>query len=379
MSWTFFPKECMVFEKIFYVAMLGLAIYFIVDGDIINKYRLKRTNFAVSEEDIPELPTIITAVRPLREKFKYNKDFHIVYRAGIFAENGDWKKLQLGKDKSFKDVSVRLQQLSPGLVSVLGLSNWRDTENLYKITHVVKYSARMHTDFTLKFIFKTEKASKVEISFMPEKISNSSYCEGKYQDGQPESVIGLLGEGTEITIATEKYKYLNSSQRICRESSYSSLLGEKLLKGLKENCTALCKKTGGGFCDAARANDEISNLPDCKENQIKCFHETIWRVKEDLKKSSGLCEKLNFRIKQARTFPPKNGQTLFRVILDPPKMVVNEEYLIYDMVAFVSAIGGTLGLCVGFSFTGYASTFLRFFEKLLNKIRNNMALEEDSA
>ena len=117
----------------------------------------------------------------------------------------------------------------------------------------------------------------------------------------------------------------------------------------------------------------------CKENQIKCFQETIWRVKEDLKTSSGLCEKLNFRIKQARTFPPKNGQTLFRVILDPPKMVVNEEYLIYDMVAIVSAIGGTLGLCIGFSFTGYASTFLRFFEKLLNKIRNNMALEEDSA
>ena len=60
-------------------------------------------------------------------------------------------------------------------------------------------------------------------------------------------------------------------------------------------------------------------------------------------------------------------------------MVVNEEYLIYDMVAFVSAIGGTLGLCIGFSFTGYASTFLRYFEKLFNKIRNNMALEEDSA
>ena len=33
-----------------------------------------------------------------------------------------------------------------------------------------------------------------------------------------------------------------------------------------------------------------------------------------------------------------------------PKVHVKEEYLIYDGVAMISAIGGTLGLCIGFSF-----------------------------
>ena len=34
----------------------------------------------------------------------------------------------------------------------------------------------------------------------------------------------------------------------------------------------------------------------------------------------------------------------------PIKVKVKEEYLIYDFVSMIGAIGGTLGLCIGFSF-----------------------------
>ena len=187
MSWTFFPNSCLVFDKIFYLAMLGLGIYFIVDGDVIDKFRSKRTNFAISEEDLSELPTITAAVHPLNEEFKYERDFVILYRAGI-RRSGDnkeiWDKLLLGKDKPIKDVTVRLQQVKPAIVSAMGLYwFWSEDppQNLYKITHV-KYSGRMHTEFTLRFQFKENvKASKVEITLMPEETSNSSYCNGKYQ------------------------------------------------------------------------------------------------------------------------------------------------------------------------------------------------------
>ena len=51
-------------------------------------------------------------------------------------------------------------------------------------------------------------------------------------------------------------------------------------------------------------------------------------------------------------------------------MKVFEEYLIFDLVAMISAIGGTLGLCTGFSFSGVAGTMLNLSEKLGERIAN---------
>ena len=36
-------------------------------------------------------------------------------------------------------------------------------------------------------------------------------------------------------------------------------------------------------------------------------------------------------------------------------MTVKEEYLIYDYVGLISSVGGTLGICVGFSFYNVSS------------------------
>ena len=47
---------------------------------------------------------------------------------------------------------------------------------------------------------------------------------------------------------------------------------------------------------------------------------------------------------------------------------VEEEYLIYDFVAMISAIGGTMGLCIGFSFTEVANFLLRSLEKGLKRL-----------
>ena len=154
-----------------------------------------------------------------------------------------------------------------------------------------------------------------------------------------------------------------------------------MLLGLKNKCKTLCRPRAAGteVCDAARAYDEIwrgNDWPYCEGNQTNCYHEILLRAQEDLKDSSGLCDKLNFRIKHAKTYPYHHKRpglsALFEVVLDPPKIVVNEEYLIYDMVAFISSIGGTLGICIGFSFTGFASSFLRCFERLSSRVRHDL-------
>ena len=46
-----------------------------------------------------------------------------------------------------------------------------------------------------------------------------------------------------------------------------------------------------------------------------------------------------------------------------PTIAINEEYLIYDFVTMISVIGGTMGLCIGFSFDDCTSLMMIYLEK----------------
>ena len=49
---------------------------------------------------------------------------------------------------------------------------------------------------------------------------------------------------------------------------------------------------------------------------------------------------------------------------------VHEEYVIYDAVNMIGSVGGTLGLCIGFSFTGVISFLISLLQKGIGKLRS---------
>ena len=59
----------------------------------------------------------------------------------------------------------------------------------------------------------------------------------------------------------------------------------------------------------------------------------------------------------------KNQVEFEIVFAQPTKVNVKEEYLIYDLISFVGVIGGTMGLCIGFSFRDCAKWGLTYIEK----------------
>ena len=101
------------------------------------------------------------------------------------------------------------------------------------------------------------------------------------------------------------------------------------------------------------------DIPSCNETEQKCFtkskHRAIYR--EVLKKP---CTQLQYNIVKSTQ---KTGQELeARVLIkfpDPPRVQVREEYVIYDLISMVGAIGGTLGLFIGFSFLQIAHQIIR--------------------
>ena len=75
------------------------------------------------------------------------------------------------------------------------------------------------------------------------------------------------------------------------------------------------------------------------------------------------------------------NQVKFDMKFSTKFVTVKEEYLIYDAVAMISAIGGTMGLCIGFSFTEVANFLLRSLEnglkRLVHACELNLAKVED--
>ena len=78
-----FKVVSLVIDKLFYVTMLGLGIYFIYQGDVVQRFQLMRTNFMVYEQPIYEHPTIITFISPSIKNVTFGKDFKVYYTPGL--------------------------------------------------------------------------------------------------------------------------------------------------------------------------------------------------------------------------------------------------------------------------------------------------------
>ena len=62
-----------------YVGSMVGGLYFIYQGGIVQRFNLKRTNFAIYSEPIVELPTIVAYVYPWTNEIIYGTNFNISY------------------------------------------------------------------------------------------------------------------------------------------------------------------------------------------------------------------------------------------------------------------------------------------------------------
>ena len=49
----------------------------------------------------------------------------------------------------------------------------------------------------------------------------------------------------------------------------------------------------------------------------------------------------------------------------PVSVTVHEEYLIYDIISLIGSVGGTLGIGIGFSVTGFVSFLLNMILRII--------------
>ena len=97
-----------VFDIIVHLNFLLVGIYFIYHGDIFSRFLKGRTQFAEFEENISEIPTILTYIefkRTLITPLKYGSDFNISFRV---VGHGQPKNLTHGNN-TFHRSQLRLR------------------------------------------------------------------------------------------------------------------------------------------------------------------------------------------------------------------------------------------------------------------------------
>ena len=83
-----------IVHYVVYLALLCMGIYFIHAGDIIQKFKQHRTNFAEYGEEISELPSIVafTEYSQPDKTLEYGKDFNLKFRLHATEMNNDVRK-----------------------------------------------------------------------------------------------------------------------------------------------------------------------------------------------------------------------------------------------------------------------------------------------
>ena len=66
-------------DKIFHIALLAVGFYFLYQGEVIQRFRDGRTNFAVYSEPMREMATLSIWMANLPPNFTQGKDFTISF------------------------------------------------------------------------------------------------------------------------------------------------------------------------------------------------------------------------------------------------------------------------------------------------------------
>ena len=127
---------------------------------------------------------------------------------------------------------------------------------------------------------------------------------------------------------------LNQCKKFCLPIIYQSLLKLAFLNNSIEFCETAIDST--------------------------CMYTNLWKLLANASKNcSTSCTRTQYigRVQKTQHIFPKNGiELLWR--FDSTDILINQEYLIYDVIGMIGSIGGLLGLFIGFSFKDFLFYFI---------------------
>ena len=357
-----------IVRKIKYFLLLVLGYYFISQGGVIQKFQVKRTAFSEYSESISDMPTIVTRISYSANKtWSYGKDFSIAVkpRQSAAANNS----LKYGRNEidglSLRFEHLRVISFGPGKL------------NEYRITPLNFPPMNGLSDYEIKWTLNDTSGHSSKVNFvgmvltthnnsMP-CVNSNLRCSTGYNDGEIRFINIKLSEKGFFKVFPEKIIYLKELGT-CRSQPYNIEVLRVSMERISTECRNPCRPN---ITFIEPLDQIVGHLPLCSsEEDLTCYDRMISYSGNRIQKKP--CTKLQYRVRGA-VYPGFSKSNQAKFILRFTWSVgvgVKEEYFIYDFVAMISAIGGTLGLCIGFSFDEFINFILTCLEGGVNWVKS---------
>ena len=336
-------KYIQVIEWTLYFGLCGLSVFFMLG--VLDNFFSGKTSFSQYEEPIKELPTVMLCFSKSDSgstRYEYGSDFKIQYEVlymNTFRNQSDF--LKEGENSAILEDIVYLEKITSLYMG-----------NCFKITAFL-INENNKSPVRNIYLYFNESSNKedfhsLEIFFTSEK--NSYGVVGKWWlNGRVLRTLVEKGMYKEIDLKPKHYHYMSTDNKCSYESFY-----ECISRFMTSNCS-LISLPSLPICKIYKSDEEEQAMSDLATAIPQCP-----RMLCDTLEYSG--EEIYYKKLENKTITvgfqyniPSNSMTLY------------EEYFIYDVISMVGSVGGTLGMCIGFSFTGMISC-------LINLVRNGIVL-----
>ena len=352
-----------IIEWILYLGLCGISAFFL--EEVLVKFFAGKTSFTQSEKPISELPTITLCFsKPDSRKIEYEHgiDFKIKYK---FYEG--WKEhkitLKEGKQKKISGEIVKLEK-----VFTLNYGSCYIITSLLSKEYVIKDYVVISLKFNKSII--DEDLPTLNAYITSEKNAHG-IIRSLWKNGKVIKIHIEKGMSKKIDLITEQYNYLTTNSK-CSEESFYECAGRYLEANLtsKTKCTLFSLPT-------------LPSMPICKTVEEMIEFWIIWNNINFDDLCSKLCINLEYSGEESYYRKSwgnrKNGyrhNTHLSYGFSSNSTTVYEEYLVYDIVSMIGSVGGTLGMCIGFSFTGMISFVIDFIENGIRIVEGKLTKQK---
>ena len=335
-------------DWIMFVGFSILAAHFMID--VLANYQAKTTSFSQSLEPILKMPTIVMCVEG-HQISNFKEDIKLGYHA---------------KAKKY----IAIKNIKEHKKYIL-----KDANETFQVLQVRENCIRLESNLTWPYkhgsriIVLESKNPTTQIHFyFTSKANSIGSLFRQWWDGQVLDIIIGVGRKAKVSIQASEKRYLNFENQcsdISHLDKWASTNPEKNFMN-DSNCVTKCSPTPlllhllpfCGWGERAKIR--------CATNRLK-YHLRKYTANVGYERPCNILEYQGYKTFEAKKF--NNKSLTLEYSFAPPFMTsVQQEYLIFDITGMIGSVGGTLGMCIGFSFSGITTIILNFIKSRIMKL-----------
>ena len=358
-------SQRIIFRAIQYlISFASLCVSLLLTWEVFMKYKSMGSGFKRMEKSITNLPTLTLCFSPMETQFVYGQDFKILNFPSFYDFHLYDEEDYALKEGDNSNLSLTLTQM---LTVYNGIC--------YKITPSTRCLEK--NDWNIMVIDFHENIPLANIPnillFVTSEDNSLGILRTYWFDGEVLMLkITTKHKYIEYGLKEEQHVFLKEKSK-CRDEPFYKCYGKALLAEDFAQCPKKCLPHW--LPNKILPSNENVKLCEVEPDEIDCANEVAREVRQKVVYDETCSEKACCTttytgvINNEVTSEEPLHMRAFSYHFSPPASVtMNEEYLIYDFVGFLAAIGGTMGMWIGFSFVCFSSLLLKNIQSLINYI-----------